>query len=419
MTSNQFWLFRWLDEHDVKTLSDAEKILSNKARLNNLSEYARSRTDASPASVSGESIVAGRGLDFSGQLDCGHADCRKRQVDLLFRKAWHYFDRVIVADSVSHEVSYHWDAPALDRKRWILPHLSALLYLREIGGEDLVEFREKPAPCEKHLAQHVAEAGIEHVLSVGAQLMPQVLANAQVKFNEGRNEAVNWRFDHPQFEHTQWGTLPKDEVEGRSEEEIRVLIYRSILSWFVANLASDVATARSCEAPLGATIWMHQKLLLESTDEMHPAQVAFNLSLPVLEGISIKQLIDIRREEKAHFDRFRYNLRLAIRERLKINQEGDPTKLAHEIQTDLVEPELAKITVRLNAARTVLAKKSVSNLVVAGFATIVGSYFGLPVVGLALGAALSVGPLHSYFDQVKDIENSDMFFLWKAESRHG
>jgi hypothetical protein len=59
----------------------------------------------------------------------------------LDRITAHYFDRIIVEDSVAHELTVHWkEANHAEREKWILSHIDVLLYLREVGAEELVEF---------------------------------------------------------------------------------------------------------------------------------------------------------------------------------------------------------------------------------------------------------------------------------------
>jgi hypothetical protein len=158
MSKSDYWLFRWLDEHSVSDIQSAVSLLSNSKAVEDLREKAAAAQEALHTPIQGDvSILAGRGLDLSGQLDCNGASCRRRQVDELFRPVWHYFDDIVVADGVAHEVSMHWDAAPEARNEWILSHIGVLLYLREIGAESLVVFREKPSACEKHWQKHAKD----------------------------------------------------------------------------------------------------------------------------------------------------------------------------------------------------------------------------------------------------------------------
>jgi hypothetical protein len=102
---NSFWAYQWIDFHGVKTMEHARAALSDKVTLNYLHELAASQVGC-PRDDHVE-LVAGRGVDLSGQLDCTASACRQRQVDDLLRHAWYYFDRILVADSLCHEVSHH------------------------------------------------------------------------------------------------------------------------------------------------------------------------------------------------------------------------------------------------------------------------------------------------------------------------
>jgi|SRR5262249_11035116 len=95
-----------MDVHGVKNMKRARAALSDKVALNHLHELAVSQTGC-PRDDHVE-LAAGRGIDLSGHLDCNASECRKGQVDDLLRPAWHYFNRILVAegsrDSMSLEV---------------------------------------------------------------------------------------------------------------------------------------------------------------------------------------------------------------------------------------------------------------------------------------------------------------------------
>ena len=47
MATKKFWLLEWLDDHDAKTLSDVETLLSNEATVDEIGDFARARSGAS------------------------------------------------------------------------------------------------------------------------------------------------------------------------------------------------------------------------------------------------------------------------------------------------------------------------------------------------------------------------------------
>src|SRR5882724_5504830 len=180
MMNNSYWMFDWLDAYAVKTTDQAAQALSIPSAADDLRQMALNAAQGSNRLAPDRaSIVAGRGIDLSGHLDCNAYTCRQRQIDQLFRKAWYYFDRIVVADAVSHEVSAHWDETLEKRKDWLLSHIAVLLDLRETGAQDLVEFREKPVPCEQHWRKHAEDAGQQSVLTAADNLVPTLAVESE------------------------------------------------------------------------------------------------------------------------------------------------------------------------------------------------------------------------------------------------
>jgi hypothetical protein len=326
-----------MDAYGVKTMKHARAVLSDKVALNRLHELASSRDD-SPRDDSTE-LVAGRGIDLSGHLDCNASECRKRQVDNLLRHAWHYFDRILVADSLSHRVSHHWAPKSAGFRQWLASHLEVLLYLRSIGAEDLVVFHEKPPPCEIHLARHVEEAGLPKDLDSDEALLAKLAHAADIRSQRKATQVIDYSFRHPRFEHTVWGEIIDSHVGSLSAGDLRRAIAQDVVRRYLAHLSSDVATARHAGSPLGSIVWLHGQLLRQSASRLTPAEVIFNLELPVLNKVPVEALLKIRKDEGDAFQRFRDSLRKAVTERLREGSSGRG-RLADEIRRDVIEPEL-------------------------------------------------------------------------------
>src|SRR5712671_3384232 len=124
-----YWLYNWLDAHSVDSLEAAKRAISVPNQLEDLHDMAVLAKELLPTSVQGQNVIlAGRGLDLTRQLHCSAPSCRERQVDELFRKAWHYFDCIVVDDAVSHQVTEHWKDVVTNPQR-ILEEIEVLLYL--------------------------------------------------------------------------------------------------------------------------------------------------------------------------------------------------------------------------------------------------------------------------------------------------
>ena len=155
----KYWVFDWLDRHRVSSIDAVRLLLRNPVAFDDLRRAAEAAVKQFGKAISpGESVLAGRGIDLSRQLDCFAPSWRKQQAQRLFNKVWHYFDSIVVEDSIAHELAMHEGEPGMPK--WLLEHLEVLLYLRDIGAESLLAFRLKPPPCRLHLAQHVEEASL-------------------------------------------------------------------------------------------------------------------------------------------------------------------------------------------------------------------------------------------------------------------
>jgi len=411
---NTFWAYEWMNFHGVKSMKHVQSALSDKVALNHLHELAVARKPC-PQNLQVE-LVAGRGVDLSGHLDCNASACRKRQVDNLLRRAWHYFDRILVADGLSHEVSHHWNAKSAKLKPWLSGHLEVLLYLRSMGAENLIVFSEKPTPCQAHLAKHADEAGLPRNLDSNQKMLEDLATTAKISSQQNKMKEIEYAFSHPEFEHTVWGTIKKPRA-GFSDKTVKRAIARDVVKRYAAHLVSDVATAHHAGAPLGAAVWLHGQLLRESARETTPAEIIFNLSLPVIEKVPIDVLLKIRKGDGDAFERFRDSLRKAVTARMR---EGpNPTRVADEIRQDLIEPELVRVRQRLASAEEILQKKAVVGLGLGSLMTTCGLLAGAPpslaVTGGVAALTSVVGSAgQKYIDDRREVELSDMYFLWKA-----
>ncbi len=419
MSNEQYWVSKWLDYHRVSTLDSARLLLENPVAIEDLRDRAANASKTSQAPVRcATSILAGREIDLSGRLSCTHIDCRKRQVDTLFSHVWHYFDQIVVEDAVAHEVSAHWDSPPRQRNEWLLGHIELLLYLKRIGAESLLEFREKPIPCEVHWQRHAKEAGLGGIIDSAKDLCSALLGEGRTKIELQSDGSAHYRFDHPEFKHTVWDELDKTKVAGRTPEEIRQLVAASVLRRHVAHLTSDVAAARKYGIALGAAIGFHERLLRR----VHPLaseDVAFQLELPVLNGLRAETLIAIRRDEQEYFARFRDCLRLAIQERVRNASSHNSITIAKEIKWDLIQPQLNRINERLAESEKALNKKSAVGVFLGALTTTCGLLIGMPPVpalsaGTAVTVAVTATAAAKHIDERHDVSLSEMYFLWKA-----
>jgi len=368
--------------------------------------------------ASGEAILAGRGIDLSGQMDCFSVDWRKIQARRLFSKVWHYFDRIIVEDSVAHELISQRGEGGIPK--WLVEHMELLLYLREIGAEALIEFRLKPPACQLHVEQHAEEASLSRVLDAREDLARLIAEGAEIEFERNKDGWARYTMTFAEFEHTQWGALPPDQTKGRSISELRRIAARDVLHIFLAHLSSDVRATKTYRTPLGAVVPFHQRLL-RIANPPAVADVAMQIKLPVIEGLPPEVLVSIRDNEQECFERFSTQLRRAIQERLKASASTDSERIAREIQEDMIAPEVNAIRSRLAAAEKVATKKSAVGIFLGVLTTTCGLLAGaIPAVAVTAGVTAAVamtgGAASKYLDERSETSLKDMYFAWLAES---
>jgi hypothetical protein len=153
----RFWMFDWLDDHNITSTADVAELLPKYRVVDDLRTRAEGWQRKQSVAKRGDvvSLVAGAGIDLTGGdlIICPSPECMRRQVDTLFKRAWHYFDEMVVQDVFTPALLDELDgAPyGFDVIRDVfLSHLEPLLYLREIGAEYLVDFQPKILPCKEH-----------------------------------------------------------------------------------------------------------------------------------------------------------------------------------------------------------------------------------------------------------------------------
>jgi len=413
----KYWLRDWMHEHDVKSMRDARKALADDTALKRLQQYAHAAEAQQTVGVAANAVVAGRGIDLSNDLECPHWDCKRKQVDRLFGWVWHYFDQIAV--TVASPLRYSKPEAVGASLNVLEGHLQMLLYLREIGAEDLLVFVQKPPECEVHALQHLREAGLDIDDAEEERLARDLLLQAKLSTFQ-HEDHLHYMFTHPMFEHSVDGALEPGFDMNHPDFGHRVA--RAVVRRYAAHLASDIRAATDVGAPLGCVLGFHSVLLARRSAQAAPDDVALRLSLPVLDGLPARDIVRLRNDEHESFVKFRTALNVAMRERTKSAGSSTADVIAREIDRDVLEPALADITQRLKAAESVLAKKATLSIALSTFATTCGLMASTPLLltaGVAL-AATAVGAEAKYVEERRDVQLSDMYFLGKAlHERHG
>ena len=418
MSDGKPWLYDWIDTLGITDWRQAETLIKEGGLRRDLQKRAADVPYTVEEISLGDipTIVAGQAVDLSGELDCLHWDCLKKQVDSLFSRIWHYFDRVVVVGASAHRFSDLLDRDLHpDVVERLVTYVRLLLYIRQIGAEPLFVFREKRPPCEIHFEDHMREVGLDPGLMLADDLVEQLASKAEISAKP-HEDHLDYTFNHPEFEHTVWGSVDKNAAT--TDVQLRHAVTLSVLKKYLSSLASDIHSSRVLNSPLGSTVHLHGQLLKIIKAGLQEAHVAFELKLPVLQGVQPEVLLKLRRDEESYFERFRQSLRLAIKEHLNHSSTANATKIADEIRKDLLNPALNDIELRLKTAKATLTKKVGVSITLGAFATSCGLLTANPFL-VAAGATPAVGYTiaagQKFIEEKRDIALSDMYFLWQAQ----
>ena len=417
---DQYWLARWVDEYEVRDREDVYRLLQLPGPMARLPELAsEARTYLSPQQqVPRLSVAAGRGLDLSGYMSCGAYACMRKLVDAAYGRIFHYFDHIVVEGQSPR--AFLETLKTLPKSRHSELHASLaddvaiFLYLREIGADKYVVFREKPqALCPHCLDRNAEEFGMSSYRDADLRKVAIDRIVKEAKIEMGWRKGV-WRFwvHHDFFENGAMGSIKRAKKYPPTPQEIASSVTRDYAGASIA----DVAFARRVNAPLARAIevsWIDRDMDAGiPTDE----DVALNLQLPVLDNLPVQDLLKIREDEYPFFEQFRKSIRHAIIEQIARNGSTSPRLIAQSVVQEYVEPALADIDRRLRVNQRKLTHKAAASITVGTAATTAGLMASLPLViatGVAAIAA-SLTHVYSYVDSASDIELSDMYFLWKV-----
>lgn len=105
---SEYWFHQWMNRHSVTDGASLRHALTKSQAVGDLVSSAPDRVlhsrDKAP---DGAELVGGKGIDLTGYLGCRHIDCLAKEIDGLFRHAWHYFDVISLPDqAVERLASY-------------------------------------------------------------------------------------------------------------------------------------------------------------------------------------------------------------------------------------------------------------------------------------------------------------------------
>jgi len=406
-----------MERYSVRSIEAIPGALGNHRSVAELKETiaksAESGTSRAPRLMPKDrSLVAGTSLDLSGRADLWIAEGKKRQLDTLLKRVWHYFDDVVVAGPSAVEMKLLLDK---DEQRF-LEHIAADIelfqYIDEIGGRELLVFVDKPLLGSDYSPEFVRQA--RPVINV----LAEKLANESTITWSDHDDHMHFVLNHPMLEHTQWGSIGKQHASDAHSSKEHAAAWQ-VLGPFLQCLVTDISLAHELSLPLGSTVALHGEILREMDSEVSGGDVAFNIELPVIDGLSITALLQLRQDENDSFELFRGALRSAVNERVAAIDLGrDARGLAKEIERDVINPELRRIRLKMDTTRKRLRRNSGLAVVAGGLITSCGIAGGSGFFDAGATVAVSgvAAAIRQASDAALNIKSHDMYFLWKALS---
>ncbi|MFE0022430.1 hypothetical protein [Amycolatopsis sp. NPDC059021] len=428
----QYWLLDWLDSEGVKNVKDARKLLTEPNGVKRLIERAKmeAHKQVSAFPEAAEQVVAGPGFDLSGQFSCSNSPCLLKGVDVLIGRTWHYFDKVVATglDPWRLLARLH-DRQQSDEKltNFTLNHIEVAFHVRNIGAESTILFSKKPAYCADHMDELAKQIGLHGGLTrMRDELAEYLRPGAKVEVVSRTPEKIIAVITHHQLETAQIFTYRPDP----SNEELREFSeYTAVEKWSqraaqnrAKALIENTALAKLNDAALGQAQSFdsqYRRYTKQRSSEISPADVALNVTLPLPEGISAREIIALRSHHAADFAAFQLAIRKAIKEKASAATGTNATKIADEIFDDLIQPALINIDRKITSATESLAKRSAVAIAIGSAVTTIGllAFSPLVVPGIVVGAG---GILTNAYDHIKsrqEIKLSDMYFLWHLSAR--
>lgn len=425
MSPTAHWMFQWLDEFGVRDESDLELMIKSDKAIARLREIVSACPDWDDrrVDIKGRSIVAGSTMDLSGWLICGAYKCQVKRVETLFGRMWHYFDSIVLEgysaalfDASLQNIPKR-DLPEL--RFTLTQHARTLLYLRHIGADQHIIFHEKPHHfCENCFRELALESGIASVLdkSARSEMISWLSDRVDIYITDGpilMSDRWSYQLLHRESGRTYSGHFLK---RPKQKKPTKRDVIDDVVRRSAASLVFDSELSKRLRLPLAEETEII--LPLKDSPQRKSAElVALHLPLPVIEGLSTKDIIKLREDERPAFDRFQSALTHAIHEHMVKMQGEDARIIARTVVEEYVRPELADIERRLTAIKKAMTSKTGFTIAVGTTLATVGILDAIPLIVTtgAAAAATALSHVNKYIDDKTAIQLSDMYFLWQAQ----
>jgi hypothetical protein len=179
----RYWLRDWVDAEEIKTLEQVRERLQDRRSLDRLVSSASNEAahPVSPKPEVAQQLVAGRGMNLTGEFDCSSVKCMQKRIDELLYRAWHYFDTVLVTGLESRRFLRRFQEDRVEALGLVIKHVAVLLYIKEIGADDCIVFSERPHYCLDCLNVNALNAGmVDDVEEVSKRVAQRLKNSCQV-----------------------------------------------------------------------------------------------------------------------------------------------------------------------------------------------------------------------------------------------
>ncbi len=271
-----YWVYGWLDSHRVSSVEDLRVALGQPNCLAELTEVAEAWRNGAPAPPQGVNLIAGTGLRLDDMLTCPYLQCRRKQVDVLFRHAWHYFDRILIPDGVGHVL--------LHRPKWktdvlltiISDWIAIAMYIRELGAAGLVHYYPKSKSRDHILTENdirLLAAEIDGVATVLAE-------QCDFTFERTNPRTITMTYHDPLTPLAGGSTWVFDSDCKLTDQELCIQASRRIAVEHLNYFDEDLGIRKRFNGALGSVMWSHEILSGMTTPSAH--DVILRIVLPGL-----------------------------------------------------------------------------------------------------------------------------------------
>lgn len=380
---------------------------------------------------------------------CSKMVCRKRNLQQLVQFASLYSDRVYIENLFTARLAQADDLSTSEFKSQVFDDLQLLLYIRPMLDAGIIVPITSKNTCNYCLANndcgHNESACYENVMDYVFKMydervavyIEKVSSNIFCLTATGPEELIIHGGIHQQvaLKSLPAGLRESDFLQKLKKNRRVVLpdefkfelnFQRNVANEHLDTIRFEVSNAKLLRSSYLSDMDLHVDILnkffsnAETQNINSIVQKHMTTMLPFIQGLSVKQVIDLRKNEEESFILFRKAFNDAIRTNLAKSAGGFTEKNALEIYSEFIQPELAKLDRTFKNAERILSKGIIRKLVSLTGALSFGFFQGfIPKLSTVAGPLLTqISGLQEWAmtqsDSEETIRNENMYFLWKV-----